>query len=449
MLGSRPSSSSSTSSASSSSSIAKSGLASVTHTSNKGSILLQPLSDSASPAPSTDFTTTILRRLTQAEESEKLLRRQLSEVIMKNNRLQTENEDLRSVAVSDSEAGLMQEVSLLRLENEQLHQQIHEMEQFLRDYGLEWVGYAGDGNEKDSDERNASVAEKEDHHVHSYHHFVAKVEELNTLIKSEPVQIQTDRGSRRGKFVYASEVSENFTIGFYKNGILVRRGPFRAVGTPGYIHFCRDIMDGYFPSELRNDYPDGVLFTVVDHRSEYYSKEGSGGRKEEVMSASELTSRLKDHVIRNGEIHSVKSEITSLLGVGGHGHGIKGTNRAHRGVTIYLQTSSYLKSQESSQAQAGAMAMGEECTQPRVYATVQVKWIDGRILIAVMQREDTIAALKEEIITHMNNEEYEDEIGICPVFELRSAYPPRALGDELSLVQAGLVPNGTVHARKL
>jgi hypothetical protein len=35
------------------------------------------------------------------------------------------------------------------------------------------------------------------------------------------------------------------------------------------------------------------------------------------------------------------------------------------------------------------------------------------------------------------------------IFELRSAYPPRILPDSMSLKEAGLIPNGTIHARKI
>ena len=34
-------------------------------------------------------------------------------------------------------------------------------------------------------------------------------------------------------------------------------------------------------------------------------------------------------------------------------------------------------------------------------------------------------------------------------FELRAAYPPRILDDALTMAEAGLVPNGTIHARKI
>ncbi|KAK0182347.1 hypothetical protein PV327_000496 [Microctonus hyperodae] len=38
--------------------------------------------------------------------------------------------------------------------------------------------------------------------------------------------------------------------------------------------FIRDILDGYFPSELQHEYPNGVAFKVEDHRTETYFGDG-------------------------------------------------------------------------------------------------------------------------------------------------------------------------------
>lgn len=49
---------------------------------------------------------------------------------------------------------------------------------------------------------------------------------------------------------------------FYKNGMSVNEGPLRSYNDPSAISFIRDILDGYFPSELQQKYPDGVPFMV-------------------------------------------------------------------------------------------------------------------------------------------------------------------------------------------
>ena len=48
----------------------------------------------------------------------------------------------------------------------------------------------------------------------------------------------------------------------YANGIIMFRGPFRPF-TDHSTQLCvRDLMDGYFPSELQSRYPDGVPIAV-------------------------------------------------------------------------------------------------------------------------------------------------------------------------------------------
>ena len=49
----------------------------------------------------------------------------------------------------------------------------------------------------------------------------------------------------------------------YANGIVMFSGPFRPF-TDAETRICiKDIMDGFFPSELQNRYPDGVPFSVI------------------------------------------------------------------------------------------------------------------------------------------------------------------------------------------
>jgi len=49
---------------------------------------------------------------------------------------------------------------------------------------------------------------------------------------------------------------------FYKNGMCINGGPLRSYHDSTAISFIRDILDGYFPSELQQEYPDGVPFMV-------------------------------------------------------------------------------------------------------------------------------------------------------------------------------------------
>lgn len=48
----------------------------------------------------------------------------------------------------------------------------------------------------------------------------------------------------------------------YSNGLLMFSGPFRPFSDPQTRDLVKDIMDGYFPSELQGRFPEGVPFKV-------------------------------------------------------------------------------------------------------------------------------------------------------------------------------------------
>lgn len=48
----------------------------------------------------------------------------------------------------------------------------------------------------------------------------------------------------------------------YANGIVMFAGPFRPLSEATTQECLQDIMDGFFPAELQNRFPDGVPFSV-------------------------------------------------------------------------------------------------------------------------------------------------------------------------------------------
>ena len=76
-------------------------------------------------------------------------------------------------------------------------------------------------------------------------------------------------------------------------------------------------------------------------------------------------------------------------------------------------------------------------------ALVKVRWLDGNNLSVRLYNDELVGDLCEHIKRHFYNF---SEDG-CPLFELRSAYPPKVLRGGLTLKEAGLVPNGIVHTK--
>ena len=115
-----------------------------------------------------------------------------------------------------------------------------------------------------------------------------------------------------------------------------------------------------------------MLFSVVDKRLVDYSLEAS-----DLISGREFLSRLPDTVIKNGDMHRIRQDITERLHDGGS---LVPSNGA---VTI------------ATKASLNSNTTGLKSS------VVQVRWIDGKgILIAKMFVTETVLELKAEIIAH-------------------------------------------------
>lgn len=51
----------------------------------------------------------------------------------------------------------------------------------------------------------------------------------------------------------------------YSNGIVMFSGPFRPFDDHMTQDLVKDILDGYFPSELQGRFPEGVPFKVTSN----------------------------------------------------------------------------------------------------------------------------------------------------------------------------------------
>ncbi|NWS04529.1 UBX11 protein, partial [Motacilla alba] len=78
------------------------------------------------------------------------------------------------------------------------------------------------------------------------------IKDLNSLVGEGISQVEhTARGARLRR-------AEPLAVTLYRNGITLGHGAFRPYQHPATQQCLRDIMDGYFPSELQPRYPDGV-----------------------------------------------------------------------------------------------------------------------------------------------------------------------------------------------
>ncbi|XP_039305180.1 uncharacterized protein LOC105202354 [Solenopsis invicta] len=137
-----------------------------------------------------------------------------------------------------------------------LEHKIKEMEKFLADYGLIWVG---------DPKSTANVDGSNDFINACYEQLVANIDQLNLAVGKGEVYIHHEKGGGA-----TFKTPSCMALKFYKNGMCVNGGPLRSYNDPTAISFIRDILDGYFPSELQCEYPDGVPFMIEDRRIELH-----------------------------------------------------------------------------------------------------------------------------------------------------------------------------------
>jgi hypothetical protein len=99
-----------------------------------------------------------------------------------------------------------------------------------------------------------------------YDLIVANIKELNLLVDSNEPQIIKHANGATFKTISMDKVR----LCLYENGLALFNGPFRPFDDMKTQRFCIDLMDGYFPSELQDTYPDGVLFDLIDKRDVFY-----------------------------------------------------------------------------------------------------------------------------------------------------------------------------------
>jgi hypothetical protein len=506
----------------------------------------------------------------------------------------------RASSINQQQQQLGQGVKLLEENRElkeysaDLEEQLAEMEKFLADYGLVWVGAdnnsnsnsnkrgggdaKGEGGSSRSDAsmatdkkvyrlggksgESSSITEEEEETAAKVQHaadskedepepptpivpgveyaaFAKKIKELNEIIYSEPAMIKKEKfNEKQARLMQPSEYYDSVPVTLYRDGILVKRGPFRENGSPGYDSFVRDIMEGYFPTDFRQEYPDGVILELKDRHHDLYGSKSSSSAAEGLalkggsnilgnsvsMSKDALLSRLPvSSVSAAGEVNDVRASIGKMLdpasGVDTKGEPVRRedrevarqarlarlgshhdsqpkenvphTNAARTGTDAGVRGSSsgshndssdrerndpppsyHLSNLMSSPGYRGSNKNGsssdissrkEKSTEdaktvgsgiinvdtPAVAsgdvsntALVKVKWLDGTTLSVRLFNDELVGDLKEHVKRHF----YNNSADSCPSFEVRAAYPPRALQGRLTLQEAGLVPNGIVHA---
>ncbi|KAA0147468.1 hypothetical protein FNF29_07314 [Cafeteria roenbergensis] len=225
-----------------------------------------------------ELATALTERLRVVESSQRKLRSELAAKDSELLGLRREVAELRAAQerarLSGDELGSAQEESAsLRRERNALQKQVADMEAFLNEYGLVWVGSDGNGGTRPGEASTPTSYTGFDLAL-DFGVLAARVRELNALAGGEGAKKVVTRGG-----VSRLEEAESVPLTVWKDGLMLWRGPFRPVASEEAQAFLRDVLDGFFPSELKERYADGVLFKLIDKSSLTFAedKAASGG----------------------------------------------------------------------------------------------------------------------------------------------------------------------------
>uniref|UniRef100_H0WWY0 UBX domain-containing protein 11 n=2 Tax=Otolemur garnettii TaxID=30611 RepID=H0WWY0_OTOGA len=336
----------------------------------------------------------------------------------------------------------------------QLQRQVREMERFLSDYGLQWVGEPMDQEDSEGKavpedgERDWMTAKKFWKPGESlappevdFDKLLASLKDLSELVAEGDTEVMPVPGGAR------LHILEPIPLKLYRNGIMMFDGPFRPFHDPSTQRCLRDILDGFFPSELQRLYPDGVPFKVSDLRNQVYLEDGldpfpGEGRVvgqqrmhkslDSVVEhpGSKLTiekflNSLPKCVIRQGEVIDIRGPIRDTL-----------QNCCPLPVPvqeIVVETPTLVAERERSQDSPD--------TPAPPLSMLRIKSENGEQAFLLMMRpEDTIGDVRALLAQARAMD--------ATAFEIFSTFPPRVYRDDrLTLQAAGLVPNAALLLR--
>ncbi|XP_021354051.1 UBX domain-containing protein 11-like isoform X3 [Mizuhopecten yessoensis] len=432
-----------------------------------------------SPPNDHDLMTSMMNRISLLEQR---VSHQTKEITEKDKRIKVLDEKLKILQKSqgendDTRVNEAEKKCLL------LQQKVHEMEGFLADYGMVWVGEKSNPNsnvyndedgsttssEGDNWRPGTSVSNQPEFEI-DFNIIIANIKELNVLAGEGVSKIQHTTDGARLK----PQDPVKFTL--YSNGMMLYSGPFRSFNDPMTQTFVHDIMDGYFPSELQNRYPDGVPFVIQDLRSVHFKDKraamfaGAGqvlggdtkpsrlvpsnldkanqafdpvhemyrsdtseklqvtsehpGKK---MSTEQFLSKLPKNVIKDGKVIDIRGSVNNTL---------KGGKPMGPPVTV-VDTDVVKDMRKRLE-----MEESRRPSTPRDISTLRVKSDSGnQTYILKMKFWETIGDLRKYIDIHR-------PLGL-PDYQIVSTYPTKVYdNNSASLESAGLTPNAVLHLRQ-
>lgn len=392
--------------------------------------------------------------------------------------LNPENDDKENINNSQRVQELEQHCLLLQ-------QQVHEMETFLADYGMVWVGEQDDenvevyipcedctiqGKEREHGTQTLLDTSEENTFKIDFNLIMQNIHDLNLIAGEGEARVyHTADGARLKR-------PEPVPLAFYANGMIMFDGPFRPYTDPATVQCLQDILDGFFPSELQSRYPDGVPFSVRDMRFVFFQPKRAtdvfsgvgqilGGEEQQLsrlvpsdsqnvsqychdetqsknssvtsklpgreMTVAEFLSKLPKSVVKGGKVIDIRNSVGNTLT--GESSSFPSAERPQ----ITVVETSVTKSIQRTLAESKR----ERPKTPRDVTTLRIKSESGNnTYIVKMRFNETVGDLRKYLNQHRDGESSE--------YEISSTYPRKQLVDDnASMQECGLVPNGVLYLR--
>ncbi|CAG2231550.1 unnamed protein product [Mytilus edulis] len=355
-----------------------------------------------------------------------------------------------------------------------LQQNVHEMETFLADYGMVWIGEKSDphsdvyndeelsdGSSEELWRPESSLAGDDDPPPSpsiDYDKILENIKDLNVLAGDGISRIQHTTDGARLK------MPDPVDLALYANGIMMYSGPFRPFSDPPTQHLLKDILDGYFPSELQTRYPSGIPFVVskswtnilrwcwlgggiqpsrlvastlnkTTQKSDTHenpehpiSVSVTNKRPGKTLTKDQFLNKLPQSVVKGGKIVDIRNTLNEHL---------SDKTKSEKPVVTVVETETVNELKKRLELEESVRP-----STPRNITTLRIKSETGnQTYILKMKFNETVGDLRKYLNLQRSPAESD--------FNIVSAYPNKTHTDDTKTLEAsGLVPNAVLHLRQ-
>ncbi|XP_033925298.1 UBX domain-containing protein 11 [Melopsittacus undulatus] len=389
----------------------------------------------------TELKSSLMQKITLLEQK---IAEQAQEIQLKDRRIAELEEKMKTLQKEEDppDSFTTEELEIRYL---QLQLQVWQMEQFLNDYGLIWVGERSEELEdiellKDEEEQPGRSFWKPGEAVVPQHHIdfdllLEKVKDLNLLAGEGTSHIEHKPGGARLR------QPEPLPLTLYQNGIVMFNGPFRPYADPSTQQCLQDIMDGYFPSELQMRYPDGIPLQVTDRRNmEFQDRDppGSFPGHGQVVGHSKPSEGQETTQIPGPKIslEQLLNELSKPLKHRGEAIGAHNSGRAAQQASEGVRSSKEILVETPRLPALERVKAAEEAEAPAPgVCTLRIRSESGeQMYIIKMLFTETIGDLRQHLARARGG-----DFDSC---EIISTFPKRVYSDNSqSLQECGLTSN--------